>query len=132
VLGHDHPDTLLSYHNLGTVYIDVKRWAEAERVLRTAASGRARVLGEAHPDAIFSTINLAWMYRANKRFEDAERELLRVAPLVGLGQGPDTAPEGTSLHPGRARVATEFAGLYSAWGRPQQAAEWTARVPPKK
>ena len=59
VLGHDHPDTLLSADNLA---VDLSRLGEhraARELLSDTLARRRRVLGHDHPDTLTSAHNLA-------------------------------------------------------------------------
>ena len=59
VLGHDHPDTLNSAHNLA---IDLRALGEVEAARdldRDTLARRRRVLGEDHPHTLASAANLA-------------------------------------------------------------------------
>ena len=49
VLGPEHPDTAITYHNLANVYLDARDLDNAVRYSDRALAVFQRVLGEAHP-----------------------------------------------------------------------------------
>ena len=53
-LGNDHPSTLRSINNLGTLLCDHGKYGEAEKLMREALDGHRRVLGDKHPDTFNS------------------------------------------------------------------------------
>ena len=59
VLGVDHPDTLSSVNNLGSLLKAQGKLEEAEVLYRRALEGRERVLGVDHPDTLLSMYNFA-------------------------------------------------------------------------
>ena len=59
VLGVDHPHTLTSVNNLGTLLQTQGKLEEAEVLYRRALEGRERVSGVDHPDTLLSMRNLA-------------------------------------------------------------------------
>jgi tetratricopeptide (TPR) repeat protein len=60
VLGPDHPDTLLSRHNLAYAYESAGRVGEAIGLFEATLADRERVLGADHPATLRSRHNLAW------------------------------------------------------------------------
>ena len=62
MLGPDHPDTLRSVNNLALLYIDERRYVEAEPLSKRLLEARERVLGKDHPDTLTSVNNLAGLY----------------------------------------------------------------------
>ncbi|MCH7995301.1 MAG: tetratricopeptide repeat protein, partial [Planctomycetes bacterium] len=59
VLGDDHPDTLNSINNMGTLLQAQGRLAEAEPYYRESLEGQRRVLGDDHPNTLASISNMA-------------------------------------------------------------------------
>ncbi|KFZ23221.1 hypothetical protein V502_02300 [Pseudogymnoascus sp. VKM F-4520 (FW-2644)] len=61
VLGHEHPDTLLSMANLAVTLKQLGRSYEAVRLLEECVTLRGQVLGIEHPDTTScSTALLEW------------------------------------------------------------------------
>src|SRR5437762_3512580 len=67
VLGLEHPDTLLTMHNLASTYYNQERWKEAEELEVQVMEARKRVLGPEHPDSILAMHTLALTYYCQKR-----------------------------------------------------------------
>jgi hypothetical protein len=65
-LGEEHPDTLLSMHNLANRYSDAGRRQEALQLTETVVAARKRTLGEEHPDTLLSMQNLTAFEYANQ------------------------------------------------------------------
>ncbi len=55
-----------------------------------------------------------------ERYEDAEPALNEAYTLLDAGEGSDS--EGTTL------VVEALIDLYDAWGKPEKAAEWRAKL----
>ncbi len=123
VLGSDHPATLGTLGSLGRVLLKQQKYAEAEPLLRESLSG----LEKKNPDG--------WA-----RF--ASQNMLGAA-LSGQGKYPEAEPLLLSGYEGlvarRAKIpfglrnVIEQAGqrifeLYSAWGKPEKAAEWREKL----
>ncbi|MCD8353635.1 MAG: tetratricopeptide repeat protein, partial [Clostridiales bacterium] len=58
VLGEDHPDTAMSYNNLGVVYEHQKKYDEAVELYRKAWKIWQKTLGPEHPDTKRAIRNL--------------------------------------------------------------------------
>jgi hypothetical protein len=54
VLGDEHPDTLLSTHNLALTLYSQARREEALVIMESCVQSRQQVLGEQHPDTQLS------------------------------------------------------------------------------
>ncbi|OLN81555.1 Kinesin light chain 1 [Colletotrichum chlorophyti] len=59
VLGEEHPDTLMSMHNLACTWKAQARWEDAIGLLQGCLRHREDVLGMAHPDTMSSASALA-------------------------------------------------------------------------
>lgn len=70
-LGPEHPDTLWSVNNLGTLYYTQGRYGEAESLYKRALAGREKALGAGHLDTLRSVNNLGLLYQAQGRYSDA-------------------------------------------------------------
>jgi serine/threonine protein kinase/tetratricopeptide (TPR) repeat protein len=88
-LGHDHPITLRSMHNLAAMLIGAGRMAGAIRLCDEVLTARRRVLGPDHPETLSSMLNLASCYADVGRSTEALR--LREDALAGRRRvlGPD-------------------------------------------
>jgi tetratricopeptide (TPR) repeat protein len=71
-LGEEHPDTVRTMSNVGVLYRNQGRYAEAESILSKTLEVRRRVLGEAHFDTLVSMHNLAAVYRDAEKYAQAE------------------------------------------------------------
>jgi hypothetical protein len=58
VLGPEHPDTLTSVSQLGSVLEQQGKYEEAEAMHRQDLAGSEKVLGPEHPDTLTSMHNL--------------------------------------------------------------------------
>ncbi|KAF2818138.1 kinesin light chain 1 [Ophiobolus disseminans] len=59
VLGHEHPDTLMSMNNLAAVLDSQGKYEEAEKMHRQTLARYEKVLGHEHPSTLTSMNNLA-------------------------------------------------------------------------
>jgi tetratricopeptide (TPR) repeat protein len=89
VLGDDHPDTLMSRHNLAFAYRAAGRLSDAVTLLEQTLSDRARVLGDEHPATLVSRGTLASAYQDAGRVSEAvplfERVLMARVQVFGEG-----------------------------------------------
>jgi tetratricopeptide (TPR) repeat protein len=72
VLGEEHPDTLLSINNMGTLLVRQSKLAEAEPYLREALEKRRRVSGEEHPETLTTINNMGILLQAQGKLAEAE------------------------------------------------------------
>ena len=63
------------------------------------------------------------MYLAQRRYGESEQLALRAYPAMLDSVGP--------THQRTVRIMQVLADLYDAWGQPQKAAEWRAKLPNK-
>ncbi|MFN9076574.1 MAG: tetratricopeptide repeat protein, partial [bacterium] len=71
-LGEEHPDTLVSINNMGSLLQAQGRLAEAEPYLREALEKRRRTLGEEHPQTLGSIGNMGFLLWSQGRLAEAE------------------------------------------------------------
>jgi tetratricopeptide (TPR) repeat protein len=125
VLGDAHPDTVSALASLGRVRLGLRRYVEAESLLRAALSAQEKN----NPDA-WQRYNIQSLLgaclAAQARF--AEAEPLSVAAYDGL-RHQIAIPRDNRWALDQA--AERIVQLYRAWGRPQQAAEWSQRLEPE-
>jgi serine/threonine protein kinase len=120
-LGEEHPTTLISVNCLGWLYYQMSRYSDSELLLVNALQSRQFVLGDEHPDTLESKNDLAVLYREQSRYQEAEKLLLEAIEgrLLKLG---DT-------HPHTLESWHNLIKLYEAWGKPEKAKEWRAKLP---
>jgi tetratricopeptide (TPR) repeat protein len=93
VLGSEHPDTLASVDNLGSVLESQGKYEEAEAMHRRALEGSEKVLGREHPDTLTSVSNLGMVLESQGKYKEAEamhRRALEVREKVLGREHPDT------------------------------------------
>jgi serine/threonine protein kinase/Tfp pilus assembly protein PilF len=92
-LGDDHPDTLLSFNNLGVLLFEQGKLTEAEPYYRQALEGFRRALGDDHTDTLSSISNLGVLLEQQGKLAEAEpyaREALEVRRRVLGDDHPST------------------------------------------
>jgi serine/threonine protein kinase len=126
VLGEEHPDTLLGMNNLASLYRKQGKLSEAEPLFVKALAGNRRVLGEGHRNTQISLHNLGDLYLRQGKLAEAEPLLL--SSYEGLRARDQTIPtRGTGR---QAKALERVVQLYEAWGKPEKAAEWRAKLAP--
>jgi tetratricopeptide (TPR) repeat protein len=93
VLGDDHPDTLQSINNIGTLFISTGQYDRALPLFDECLAKSRRVLGHDHPDTLETLNNIGALFfkkgdycRALLHFEDC---LARYVRALG-NDHPDT------------------------------------------
>jgi tetratricopeptide (TPR) repeat protein len=93
VLGAEHPDTLASVNNLGSVLASQGKYKEAEGIHQRALEGYKKVLGAEHPDTLASVDNLGSVLASQGKYKEAEgihqRALEGYKKVLGA-EHPDT------------------------------------------
>jgi serine/threonine protein kinase/tetratricopeptide (TPR) repeat protein len=123
VPGAQHPSTLGALELLGYVYLQERKYADAERVLREALAGREKATPASW--SRFDTQSmLGGALAGQRRYDEAERLIL---------DGYDGMQKQASSIPAYNRDSLTDAGqrivdLYTASGKPAQAAEWRNRL----
>jgi eukaryotic-like serine/threonine-protein kinase len=123
VLGANHPDTLTAAHNLATIYLKMGRYGEAEVLYLDVIEARRRVLGENHPKTCLTLSRLASLYEEQKRYADAETAALAAYHGFLRTMGGE--------HEYTRNVISQMQTLYAAWGKPEIAAQWRAKLQQK-
>ena len=121
VLGDDHPDTLISMGNLGDLLTSLERLAEAERLLVMAVEGVEGSLPREHDITGLTMRKLGRCLTGLERYAEAETALLEAHEVLTAAVGAD--------HAQTRKVMPNLAELYDAWGKPEKAAEWRAKLP---
>jgi tetratricopeptide (TPR) repeat protein len=92
-LGAEHPDTLASVSNLGSVLERQGKYDEAEAMHRRALEGYEKVLGPEHPDTLTSVSQLGSVLERQGKYDEAEvmhrRDLEGSEKVLGP-EHPDT------------------------------------------
>jgi tetratricopeptide (TPR) repeat protein len=71
-LGREHPETLTSIGQLGSVLLSQGKHKEAEAMHRRALQGREKVLGREHPDTFISISKLGLVLEEQGKYKEAE------------------------------------------------------------
>jgi hypothetical protein len=71
-MGDEHPDTLISMNNLGSLLKDQGNLGEAELLLREVLPASRRTLGDKHPLTVAADNNLKELLMMKKRLAEAE------------------------------------------------------------
>jgi non-specific serine/threonine protein kinase/serine/threonine-protein kinase len=123
VHGVDHHDTLASFNSHGVLLLELERYADAERAIRdlldqTRVSGR-----ESYRVAHLESLLGQALTRLG-RYGEAEPLVLQGYEHIMVARAGDPQQ--------RARSAPVFivqiVHLYEAWGKPDKAAEWRAKL----
>lgn len=116
-LGPDHRDVGKSLENLMFLYVDCKRWTEAEAAARRAVSFAERQRGPAN-QVVYLLDGLAGIYLFQGRLAEAEVPMQRVLSSVEKAAGPT----------GVARKLDGYAGMLRSVGHEVEAKELEARA----
>jgi tetratricopeptide (TPR) repeat protein len=81
LLGDDHPDTALSYHNLAYDLQGLGKYAEAQPLFEKTTETICRLLGENHPDAAMSHNSLATNLVEQGRYAAAQAHLEKAVEI---------------------------------------------------
>jgi len=93
MLGPEHPDTLTSVSDLGSVLKRQGKYDEAEAMHRRALAGRKTMLGPEHPDTLISVSQLGSVLKRQGKYDEAEamhRRALAGSEKVLGSEHPDT------------------------------------------
>ena len=107
--GANHPQVGRAYHNLGVLYGDLGRQAEAEDAYKRGLAIREKALGAEHPDVAQSIYSLANLYRIMGRNAESEPLHKRALALREKVRGPN--------HPDVAQSLGGIAELYRSVDR---------------
>ena len=89
--GPEHPAVATVLNNLGQVYRDLNRDADAEAPIKRSLAIREKVLGPDHPDVARSLNNLAGLYEHQQRYGDAEPLYRRALAIRERALGPGSS-----------------------------------------
>jgi serine/threonine protein kinase/tetratricopeptide (TPR) repeat protein len=122
-LGPDHPSTLMCMNNLAGTYLAAERWREAETTLRGCLGLRDRK----QPDDWwrFHTMSqLGAALAGQAKYPESEPLLIQGYEGLKSREPRIPAPSRKQLAAAAARIVP----FYEAWGRPEQAASWRAKL----
>ncbi|KAL4862504.1 hypothetical protein BDV12DRAFT_190383 [Aspergillus spectabilis] len=111
--GPEHPNTLTSFSQLGSVLARQGKYEEAEAMHRRALGGREKVLGVEHPDTLTSKANIASTYRSQGRLKEAEELGIHVMEIRKQKLNPQ--------HPDTLASMAELAYTWNFQGKSQDA-----------
>jgi serine/threonine protein kinase/tetratricopeptide (TPR) repeat protein len=121
--GPDHPDTLMSMNGLVWAYLDANRWTDAERMAHHCL--KRREAGQPDDWWRFHTMSqLGAALAGQRRYDEAEALLIR--GYKGLEARSAKCPAWAQKY--LAQAAARIAPFYDAWGKPEQAAAWQAKL----
>ncbi|MCH8146654.1 MAG: serine/threonine protein kinase [Planctomycetes bacterium] len=120
-LGEVHPDVSLCLDNLGSFLLTRDRLEEAEPILREGLEIRRELFGDGHVNLATSLENLGLLFQRKGDYGEAESLLLEVLRIRERAHGAN--------HPDTQKTMNGVIDLYEAWGRPEKADEYRARVP---
>ncbi|GIK00850.1 hypothetical protein Aspvir_004879 [Aspergillus viridinutans] len=119
-LGPEHPDTLLSVNDLGSVLNDQGKYEEAEAMHRRALEGLEKALGPEHPDTLAMANNLGSALAQQGRYKEAEAMYQRAVE----GQEKALGPE----HPDTLAMVSNLGSVLSQQGRYEEVEAMHRRV----
>jgi tetratricopeptide (TPR) repeat protein len=126
VRGEKHHERLLLMHNLGVVYHQEGELTKAEPLLRESLKFFEQ--NEANNWTTFNTKSLlGGSLLGQKKYGEAEPLLL--AGYEGMRQREGTIPP-IDRKVRLAEAIERLVQLYEAWGQPEKAGEWRAKLPP--
>ena len=121
LFGNDHIHTLITMYNLGALYLKTERFEEAESMFADLVAGARRGLPEGHWYVGRFLATRARALTALERYEEAEAALLEAHGIYAAGFSDD--------HPRTLNVVKRLVDLYAVWRKPDEAAQWQARIP---
>jgi tetratricopeptide (TPR) repeat protein/predicted Ser/Thr protein kinase len=119
--GEENPQTLMMMNNLGLLLIQVGKLDEAEELLMTNVELADRAAPPGHWFREAVRVSYGECLLAQQRFERAESVLLGCYQRLSESMGAE--------HFRTRGAVDDLVKLYEAWGKPDQAAEWRAKLP---
>ena len=106
--------------NVATLHESREHWEEAERLYAESADLHRRHMPKGHPGTYHSLTRYGNLLKNLERYEESESALIAAYEFIEDARGAD--------HPLTMRVVKALVGLYDAWGRPDESAEWSGRL----
>jgi eukaryotic-like serine/threonine-protein kinase len=122
-MGGDHPDVALTMTFLADCFCRSGKAPEAEQTARAALKINTDRLGKEHPRTKESEGALGCAMVKSGRYGEAEPYMLSFAAALEQHTGAEGDPR---------EVAQQIADMYSAWGKPDKAAEWRKKASPSR
>jgi tetratricopeptide (TPR) repeat protein len=119
-LREGHPATLRFVNALAVLRTKQENYVEAEGFFNEALIGRQRELGEDHPETLETKNDLAVLYMQQARYDEAEPLLCHAVESRTERLGPQ--------HPHTLASIRNLIDLYEAWGKPEKAELWRAKL----
>ena len=121
LLSNDNWASLTVKNTLCKLYMARGHFAKAESLLIEALEISRRTLGDDHPLTLTTVNNLAIVNKEQAKYKDAEDLLIEAVEgrIQKLGK----------QHPDTIESMKDIIELYEAWSKPQQAAQWRAKLP---
>ena len=120
ILGKDHPDTALSYNNIGSVYNRMGDYTKALEFYTKALNIREKVLGKDHPDTALSYNNIGYVYSSMGDYPKALEFYAKALNIREKVLGKD--------HPDTALSYNNIGYVYSSMGDYPKALEFYAKA----
>ncbi len=117
-----HPRTVLNVSLLGRILEKAGRLDEAESTLRSAVDDASKLRGTRPEIEGMVLRHYAALLMRLARYQEAEHLLTQSDAIL--------SPLYDVKHERRGAVLRTFVQLYDAWGKPDKAAEWRAKLPP--
>jgi serine/threonine protein kinase/tetratricopeptide (TPR) repeat protein len=115
-VGEETYGYLITHMNRGELHLDAGRPVDAERDLRVAIEGFAKI--QQPLEVAVAQRLLGSALTAQKRFDEAEATLNLARPLL----------DEHTMAKNMRRTAQAYFELYTAWNKPDAAAEWKAKL----
>jgi tetratricopeptide (TPR) repeat protein len=122
-LGDEHPYTLATMNYFAEAYLDAGRWAEAEPILRQSLAIRERIQ-PGRWSTYVTRSQLGGGLLGQKQFAAAEPLILQGYEGLRAREAQIPGPSNNVL----TKAADRVVKLYEAWGKPEQASMWKAKL----
>lgn len=120
--GGADPETWPVMNNLATFYTKWGRYPESEKLFREVIELTTATLPPDHPFTAIFRSNFGECLTRLAKFEEGEATLTAAYPILEKKFGPG--------HERTTKAAARLADLYTAWGKPELAAEWRGKAGP--
>ncbi len=108
-------------NGLAELYTAQRRFDEAESILTNALESSRRTLGDDNPWTLTTLNNLATVNKKQAKYQYSEDLLIEA--VEGRIQ------KLSRQHPDTIESLNNLIELYEAWGKPEKAEEWRAKLP---
>ncbi len=124
-LGGEHPITLIATSYLAELLNGQSKYLEAERLARASLPTQIKVFGNEHWRTGWARSVLGEALAGLERYDEAEKLLLEGYAALAASVPPARRYQKLTS------AVERLEALYSAWAKPDQAAKWHAKRPPK-